>query len=461
LAFGTVPNALEVAAIPAYDANELAMINSSTPRDAWLPQSKEDHEAVLRELEEIAASQHFCHSKRYPALLQYLVENTLAGRTDLLKERTLGVEVFDRALTYDTNSDTVVRYTAGEVRKRLLLYYSEEGRNAKIRIVLPAGSYVPEFFYGESEANEPVEIPEKGTISHDNAEIDLEPMAREATDSPKSPANVEEITAASLSKASTELSRSSGLWVWATILLFMVACGTGAALVWKYEKTPVSANNAVESFWAPMLHSQSSVLVCTGGVVFDKNNFSGVMTAGKDIDYPFVSMQNASAISIVSGTLERSGALIQLAFAGSEPLTELREHPVVLIGAYNNYWTMHLLQSLRFHFPPEPLEAIVDQKQPYTQWARDRSIPYSSADDYALIARYRDPTINSWVIVVAGLGRNGTEAAAQFATSNLYLQLLRQRIGKDFGSHNLEAILALRVIDGKTGAPALKDVYVW
>src|ERR1700733_6205835 len=115
--------------------------------DGWHPQTQQERDAVLRELQNVLASPHFSNSKRYPALLKYIVENTLAGKSDLLKERTLGVEVFDRPATYDTNADTVVRYTAGEVRKRLLLFYHEEGRNSSIRISLPAGSYVPVFLH--------------------------------------------------------------------------------------------------------------------------------------------------------------------------------------------------------------------------------------------------------------------------------------------------------------------------
>ena len=113
--------------------------------DGWHPQTQPERDAVLRELQTVLASPHFAASKRYPALLKYIVENTLAGKSDLLKERTLGVEVFDRPATYDTNADTVVRYTAGEVRKRLQLFYHEEGRHSSIRISLPAGSYVPVF----------------------------------------------------------------------------------------------------------------------------------------------------------------------------------------------------------------------------------------------------------------------------------------------------------------------------
>ena len=104
------------------------MNRANASRNAWHPQTKEERDAVLRELKKVVASPQFSSSKRYPALLQYVVEHALDGKSDLLKERTLGVEVFDRPPTYDTNTDTVVRFTAGEVRKRLMLYYHEQGR---------------------------------------------------------------------------------------------------------------------------------------------------------------------------------------------------------------------------------------------------------------------------------------------------------------------------------------------
>ncbi len=134
------------------------MSRASTIRDAWRPQTRQDRDAVLLELHEVLSSAHFCNSKRYPALLQYIVEKTLAGESDQLKERTLGVEVFDRPPSYDTNADTVVRYTAGEVRKRLSLYYSELDRKPAIRISLPAGSYVPEFLHEHDELEDSAEV---------------------------------------------------------------------------------------------------------------------------------------------------------------------------------------------------------------------------------------------------------------------------------------------------------------
>jgi hypothetical protein len=78
-----------------------------------------------------------------------------------------------------------------------------------------------------------------------------------------------------------------------------------------------------------------------------------------------------------------------------------------------------------------------------------------------LIARFRDSTTDSWVIVLAGVGRNGPEAGAQFVSSPHYMQLLWDRIGSDLLNRNVEAVLKVSVIDGKTGAPSILAAYVW
>jgi hypothetical protein len=429
------------------------MSRSSAIRDAWHPQTRQDREAVLAELREVLASAHFCNSKRYPALLTYIVEKTLDGESDLLKERTLGVEVFDRPASYDTNTDTVVRYTAGEVRKRLSLYYHELGRRPAIQILLPPGSYVPEFLHADEvdDAAAQTLALQGDAVLHDPVGLGRELGAtwRGGAIAPGVGVGRE-----------IEAERAGGRrWLWGLALLLGVALLAGGG--WKYREA--HTRTALDDFWAPIVHDQSVVMMCTGGSVFAQNNFSGVATAGKDIDYPFVSMQSASAIADLSGLLARSGgAGTELQSAATTPLPELREHPVILLGGYNNQWTLRLLQPLRFHFSPESVAAsIVDGTQPGVHWERDHTLPYSSADDYALVARYRDPTTDGWVIALAGVGRNGTEAAAQFVTSPHYMQMLRDRIGSDYANRNVEAVLKVSVIEGKTGAPSILAVYPW
>lgn len=427
-------------------------------REVWHPQSREDRDTILRELEEVLTSPHFSNSKRYPALLRYVVENALAGRTELLKERTLGVEVFQRPATYDTNTDTVVRYTAGEVRKRLLLYYSEHDSERGVQISLPAGSYLPEFLRENGEAPETREEPgaaDEGRVFHGgNGGRGGAPSGTTIEPRPADPSHAPAMLGRS---ASAQPARKLRLVVGLALAALL---GAGLAGGWWMMRRSAPATTAVADFWSPLLHDQRTVMICAGSVVFAQNNYSGVVTAGGNTDYPFFSMQTTSAITAITGVMERGGATTQLLSAPSTELTSLREHSVTLLGAYNNQWTQRLMEPLRFHFTPDP-EEILDRQQPQNHWERDQSLPYSSADDYAVVARFRDSRIDGWVVSLAGIGRNGTEAAAEFATSEHYLSLLRQRLGSGFGNRNLEAVLKVSVINGETGAPTILEVYTW
>src|SRR5690242_8936095 len=102
-------------------------------------------EQIRQELDRVLASHEFRSSKRSQDFLRYVIENTLRGHTGMLKERTIGIEVFGRSTDYEPSDDATVRVKAGEVRKRLGIYYSGEGAHNPIRIELPSGTYVPEF----------------------------------------------------------------------------------------------------------------------------------------------------------------------------------------------------------------------------------------------------------------------------------------------------------------------------
>src|ERR1700758_1956572 len=86
------------------------------------------HQEVSEQLKRVLESRPFKNSQRYRNFLKYVVERTLDGHSAEIKERSIGTEVFGRAADYDTTSDPVVRITAGEVRKRLAQYYSDDAR---------------------------------------------------------------------------------------------------------------------------------------------------------------------------------------------------------------------------------------------------------------------------------------------------------------------------------------------
>ena len=117
----------------------------SVPAPAREPAASATEEQVREELSRVLACHEFRTSKRSQDFLRYVVENTLQGHADMLKERTIGIEVFGRPTSYDPGDDATVRVKAGEVRKRLGIYYSDLGAHNPVRIELPSGTYVPEF----------------------------------------------------------------------------------------------------------------------------------------------------------------------------------------------------------------------------------------------------------------------------------------------------------------------------
>jgi hypothetical protein len=118
------------------------------------------HEPEIRlHLDEILRGSAFKGSHRSQAFLQHIVEQALHGDAADLRERSIGMTLFGRPATYDTADDAIVRVTASDVRKRLLQHYGNAGVEAKLRINLPSGSYVPEFCVNHVAALLPVDAP--------------------------------------------------------------------------------------------------------------------------------------------------------------------------------------------------------------------------------------------------------------------------------------------------------------
>ena len=92
-----------------------------TPPSGLTPEEKT---ALLQELQRILNSTEFHSSPRCQEFLRYVVEHTVDGASELLKERNIGVDVFHRSPSYEPNTDAIVRVRATEVRKRLHQYYS-------------------------------------------------------------------------------------------------------------------------------------------------------------------------------------------------------------------------------------------------------------------------------------------------------------------------------------------------
>lgn len=105
---------------------------------------------VEAQLARICQSELFRDTSRLKRFLKYVVSEAIEGRADRLKGYSIGIEVFDRPDDFDPQADTIVRVQAGQLRRRLDLYYAKFGQDDDIRILVPKGRYAPTFEFREN-----------------------------------------------------------------------------------------------------------------------------------------------------------------------------------------------------------------------------------------------------------------------------------------------------------------------
>ena len=401
---------------------------SDFERGAWRPESDADRQQVRDQLRRVLDSPHFLSSKRYPNMLRFVVEQTLEGQEDSLKERLLGIEVFRRAADYDTNQDPVVRLSAAEVRKRLALYYQQPDHQNELLIGLNPGSYIP--FFRQAQAD----LPQPSSAMADAAQTPQpEPVA----------------------------SRHRS---WPYVVAAVLASVCVIALGWYFLLRP----SVTDQFWSPVLASPARVTLCVGSpdevdtaaqnAPAASNVYDDLRRSGR------LGTANVLTLIRVGGALENRHKDFRLELASQASFPELREGPVVLVGALDNAWTMRLTQSLRYGFAMDS-EAmyVVDHKNPSARkWSVSlKQPPSSQSDDFAIIARYRDATLDQPVVVAAGLSREGTEAVGENLSKPEFLKMLFQNSPRDWKTVNVEAVVQTQVIDGHPGPSRIIAVEFW
>jgi hypothetical protein len=394
----------------------------ASPATSWIPETDAEKRALEEQMERLLAHPVFKGSKRSAALLRHVVQSTLQGQGPLLKERTLGVEVFGRDAQYETNLDPVVRTTAGEVRKRIAQYYHESGHEHEIRIDLPSGSYQAEF--------------------HLPAEISFE-------------------IAASTPVAPSTKDRKVRPFVRIAMTAVVVLAVAAIAVKLAMPRPPV------EAFWGPVLSTSAPVVIVIGEPPHAEAPASGpTSVAGHIINNNHVALADAVALSRLSSFLGHHGVTHQLQAAEGTNFTDLQRGAAVLIAGFDNAWTRRLTDPLRFHFAggTDPnLYWIEDRKNPADHsWVVNYGMPYSSlTQDYALVARFVATATGQVTIVAAGVGDNGTAVAGDFLTNPKYAEALAQVAPKGWENKNIEVVIATQVIDGRSGPPRILAVESW
>lgn len=392
-------------------------------------------EIIRAQLERILASQQFRGSRRCQMLFRHIVEQTMAGDTAPLKERTLGIGVFERQPDYDTSQDPVVRATAGEIRKKLAQYYQEAGHESEPRIELLTGSYIAEFHTSNGVPQPPPAVKSRRRLQ-------------------------------------------IGLSIAAAAVL--VAAGT--------LLTPRSGETDLERLWQPVLKAPGTLLISLGQPIAynlksarAQDELQGIRapseaSASDSGSIPkkdlvilpdrYAAMGDVICLVRLTAMLEKRGKPYRIRGERSTFFADLRETPAILIGAFDNQWTMHADSQLRFSFEKDEaheIDFVRDRQHPENrEWKLERAWPYWDVNtDYAIVSRIMDTTTDRWVVVAAGITHYGTMVAGEFLTKPEYFAEAAAKLPKGWERKNLQFVLRVPVVNRMGGHPQVLAVQVW
>ncbi len=384
-------------------------------------------EQVREELSRALASHEFRTSKRSQDFLRYVVENTLQGHGDMLKERTIGIEVFGRPTSYDPSDDATVRVKAGEVRKRLGLYYSDQGSHDPVRIELPSGTYVPEFHLVNT------------------------PSSASPHRSPEAPP-----PAAVPQRQSVVTLRRASL-----ACAVLIAAATPIWFLTRPAVTPL------EQFWAPVLNGSSPLQLCAAYVPVYGVDIDPSLTPPSRIqDFTlltdqFVGGGDLIATSRLAAMLTRLRRPYRVKLGNDVSFADLRSGPAILVGFSYTKWNQ-ISNQMRFFVDGFRRPAgITDNGKP-TEWVlpslpRDRR----TTEDYAIVSRVFHPDTHAMLVELAGITQYGTDAAADLVTNpDLMAEALRGA-PLDWQKKNLQLVLHVKVISGAPSSPKILKQYFW
>jgi hypothetical protein len=449
-------------------ASPVKVPETLAPHPHSAPESDAAKAVILSELEKILDSPPFRGSSRRKEFLSYVVHHSLDGHHEFLKERIIGAEVFHRDADYATGDNPVVRVQAGEVRRRLEQYYYTASPDLPVRIEIPLGSYCPAFHW--NPAPPPVD-------SH---------QAHQAT-TPLSPSGSVALPLPQLQEVAKPARRHKWAWTAGIAALVLVLAVVGVVLGLRARKHPVSP---LDAFWSPVFQSSQPVIICLAKPVVyrpsdeiyqryarthpgtfqteaERDNEvlpldpSEKITWGDMQIYPGYGVATGDAYAAVqiSNLLVRMGKPSHVRIGNSYSFEDLRTSPAVVLGAFNNRWTMQMTSNL--HFALLYNLGVQEQIRGGRLWSSQYDPRKGYTADYGVVTRLLDAKTGQFLITAAGIGSPGTQAAGELISNPAYLDELVRSAPPDWSHKNMQAVVETSVIDSIPGPPHVVANYYW
>lgn len=429
--------------------------DSRTAEIAKTVQTERDVALIRQHVKEIVEGAAFKGSQRSGQFLGYVVEQSIAGHFDALKERVIGVELFGRSPSYDTGEDAIVRVTASEVRRRLLQHYGQYGTASEFRISLPSGSYVPEI---TREPQRKRDLGKDTGVHQDLA------SASDASVGIGSKPNLIVDSPGDAGQGSASAASKGIRWVAVGILLSAINIAILISYVggfWGLHSTGRALETASVLPWSAFFNSQNSThLVLSDPTIVTIQEFTGQEISTSDyanhnyIPEPKALSAEATRLShfILRGDnpsevdtpialniariAQASSRKIVVHGARSIQLADLKndDNFIFLGSPRSNPWSALFSDQLDFKFVfdqrsnQEIIQNVRPQRNELPSYV-PTALGWATGQSYAILALVQNPDQNGHVLLVAGANAEGTEAAGRVATDERRLSTILQQCG--------------------------------
>jgi len=380
--------------------------------------------------ERIVISPHFVKSQRLSDFLLFVTAETLSGRSEVLNEHCIGINVFERRADYDSADDNIVRSHASRLRQRLDAYFLAEGKAEPLRLVLRRGSYIPHF--------EPVKLEPLG---------DPPPLDNPIDESPRI-----------LPSPSTEVPKLFERPRWPVLVLsgaLILSC-LGTAIEWHRQRANAAMKQApsiaMKTLWSELFPAGKRALIvpADSSLVLYENLTGKTVSLPEYTSKTYLSSsqtqppKNADGIAnriahrrLTSvADVELTAALLcipevesakpQIRFARDLQMVDLKEANAILIGAEeSDPWLSIFQPSRNFTITDDQNTRVftVFNRAPRNgESSAYRVDPHDNGNKaYALIALEHNLG-SGMVLIVEGTSIAGTEAAADFLTEGSQME---------------------------------------
>jgi hypothetical protein len=241
----------------------------------------------------------------------------------------------------------------------------------------------------------------------------------------------------------------------------------------------VRRNSVEVDVWSPVLRDSRPVLFCVaqplaytlvGQLAADPAVWAHAKATPAEVrDLPgqlipmpdsFVGVGDAHALADIVSFLAQHGKSWHLNAGDATPSADLRNGPVVLIGAYENPWTRRLTEGLPFVF--QIGSVIRDQTKAGREWRLTNLTPdWHTPEDYAVVSRFFSPETSQPGMVAAGLSNCGTQAAGEFLTSQNLLSDALRDAPRDWRRKNFQFVLQTKILGKTPGTPTVIAKHFW